>query len=66
MRTIEQRGHAWAALLKQAEKSPVHIYYRGVNDKEQALWEITTKGVPICTTGTERQIMQGLEPKETN
>jgi hypothetical protein len=60
-RTIEQQGHAWKALLQQAEKGPVVVYFRGVSATDQALWEITWKaGQTICSLGTERQVMQAL------
>jgi hypothetical protein len=60
-RTIEQQGHAWRALLQQAEKGPVVVYFRGVSATDQALWEITWKnGQAICSLGTERQVMQAL------
>jgi len=61
MRTIEQQGRAWRELLKQAEKEPMILYFRGVNAKDAPLYEITTKkGAVICLQGTERQVMEWL------
>jgi hypothetical protein len=61
-RTIEHQGKAWQQLLKQAEKSPVSVYYRGIDSRDLPLFEVVNKkGETICLQGTERQIMQALD-----
>jgi len=61
MKTVEQRSSAWQALLKQAEKSPVTWTYRGVNDKDQPLFEVKNrKGEVIIEHGTEHEVMDTL------
>jgi len=61
MRTIEQKGQAWKALLKEVEKNPVTLTYRGVNDKDQSLYEVKNrKGEVIIEHGTEKEVMDAL------
>ena len=62
MRTIEQQGKAWHQLLKQVEKSPVTISYRGLDDHDKNLYEVKNRiGVAICTLGTEKDLLKALE-----
>ena len=65
MRTSERQGRAWQQLLKQTEKSPVTISYRGLDDHDKNLYEVKNRiGVAICALGTEKQIIQALEGEE--
>lgn len=65
MRTSEQRARAWQALLLQVEKAPVVLYFRGIDAKDQPLYEVTWKnGLELCKQGTEKSIMQALETSE--
>lgn len=61
MKTTEQRSQAFAALLKQVERNPVTLTYRGVNDKDQPLYEIKYRaGGIICEKATEKELMDTL------
>ncbi len=65
MRKTEQLKQAWPALLRLAEKSPVTITYRGVDQNDKALYEIVNrKGEIICLQGTEKQILDALMAQE--
>ena len=61
LKTAEQRSQAWQAFLKQVGKSPVTWTFRGVNDKDQPLYEVKNrKGEVIIEHGTEKEVMDTL------
>ncbi len=61
MRRVEYLREGIPALLREAERSPVTITYRGVNDQDEALYEIKNrKGEVVCLQGTEKQVFEGL------
>jgi hypothetical protein len=62
MRKSERQSKAWKALLIQAERSPIQLSFRGVNDKDEALYEVKNRqGEAICSLGTEKDVIQSLE-----
>lgn len=61
----ELLNKAFPALLKAAERSPVQIIYRGVDDNNKPLYEVSTRaGESICRMGTDKQILTALIEKE--
>lgn len=61
MRRVEYLRLGIPALLREVEKSPLTITYRGVSDKDEALYEIKNrKGEVVCLQGTEKQVFEGL------
>lgn len=65
MRKVEMLRKAFPALLKAAKESPVQIIYRGVDDDNKPLYEVSTRsGESICRMGTEKQILAALIEKE--
>ena len=67
MRTADQRARAWAKLLAEAEKSPVTIFYRGIDEHSKPLYEIKRlqmvrdRSPVLCAPLAEHQVMQALE-----
>ena len=65
MRKVELLRKAVPALLRESEKSPVTISYRGVDDRDRDLYEIKNrKGDVLSPQGTEKQVLEALIHRE--
>ena len=65
MRTIERQSRSWQSLLKLAEATRLHLSYRGINDKEESLFELKNgQGTILCAQGTEKELSKALETRE--
>ena len=66
MKTVERQGETYQRLLKQAERSPIQISFRGVDDKDRPLYEVKNRaGDMICSLGTELEISKALEAMQS-
>ncbi len=68
MRTTERQSRAFQALLKEAEKSPITISFRGVDDRDRGLYEVKSRtGEIISAQDTEVDLcsrLMGTRPKD--
>ncbi|MFA5377221.1 MAG: hypothetical protein WC455_15835 [Dehalococcoidia bacterium] len=66
MKTIEQQGYAYQGILKLVEQSPVTFSYRGVNDKDQPLYECKNRsGIVIADKATEPELRKMLRGEKS-
>ena len=61
MRRVEYLRLGIPALLKETEKSPVTLTFRGVNDKNEKLYEARTRsGEIIAAQATEKELLESI------
>jgi hypothetical protein len=62
-RTSLEKG--FPALLKESEKSPVTITYRGIDDRSRPLYELKNRtGEVLVALGTDKQMLETLIKRE--
>ena len=61
MRKSERTAKAWEELLKLAQKGSVQIFFRGVNERDQLLYEVRCLAASkIYENLTEEQVIKAL------
>lgn len=60
MRKTELLKIAWPALLAETRGGWVTIFYRGVNERGESLYEIENRYSVVVAEGTEKQVLESL------